>query len=238
MPLSEDPYVRAWIRAVDSLRTYHRYEIEGLDHLDSETSLLVVGYHGRPVAVDMVMLGVTMFERFGKPPRPILHQGIPAVLRSRLGWLTGDGPDLAEAVELGQHILTTPGGALEAARGHETRYRVDFGPRTGYLRLALRYGLPIVPTGASGVDDLYLPLADGYALGRKLGLPRGTPLWPALGLLGFFPFSPPFPAKVRQIVGRPIDLSGLRDEKHDLEEAHRSVMAEVQSLVDRARRLD
>jgi 1-acyl-sn-glycerol-3-phosphate acyltransferase len=235
MPLADDPFVRAWVRTVDALRTYHRYEVDGLDNLDSERSLLVVGYHGRPVAIDMVMLGVTMFERFGKPPRPILHQAIPAVLQRRLGWLTGDGPALAEAVELGQHILTTPGGASEAARGYPTRYRVDWGSRTGYLRLALRYQLPIVPTGAAGVDDLYIPLTDGYALGRRLGLGRGQPIWPALGPLGAFPFSPPFPVQVRQIVGRAIDLSGLRDEPRELAEAHRSIMAEVQSLVDRAR---
>ncbi|MCU0686067.1 MAG: acyltransferase [Polyangiaceae bacterium] len=237
MPLSDDPVVNAWLRAVGLLRNYHRYEVEGLDNLDSDTSLLVVGYHGKAVAMDMILLGATMFERFGKPPRPVLHQSLPTMLKNRLGWLSGDGPELAEAVELGQHILTTPGGAREAARGYESRYRVEWGSRTGYLRLALRYGLPIVPVGASGVDDLYLAPADGYALGRRLGLPRGTPFWPALGPLGLFPFSPPFPVQIKQIVGRAIDLSGLRDDERELGEAHRSIMADVQSLMDRARAL-
>jgi 1-acyl-sn-glycerol-3-phosphate acyltransferase len=236
MPLSDDPFVRGWVRVVDALRAYHRYEVEGLDNLDSERSLLVVGYHGRPIAIDIVMLGLTMFERFGKPPRPILHEKAPALLRDRLGWLAGDGPELEEAVALGQHILTSPGGMREAARGYETRYRVDWGSRTGYIRLALRYGLPIVPTGSSGVDDLYIALADGHAFGKKVGMPRGVPLWPALGPFGLFPFSPPFPVKVRQIVGCAIDLTGLRDDPRDLGEAHRCIMAEVQSLVDRARR--
>lgn len=238
MPLSDDIFVRTWLGVVDQLRRYHRYQVEGLDHLDSDSSLLVVGYHGRPVAIDMVMLGVTMFERFGKPPCPILHANIPGAVRDRLGWIAGDGPALANAVEMGQHILTTPGGALEAARGYRTRYRVDWGKRNGYLRLAMRYGLRIVPTGAAGVDDLYLPLADGYALGKRLGLPKGTPFWPALGMLGLFPFSPSFPVQIRQVVGRPIDLTGLRDDPRDLAEAHHSIMAEVQALVDRARGLD
>ena len=238
MPLSDDPVVRAWLRAGDHLRSYHGYEVEGLDNLDSDTSLLVVGYHGRPVAIDMIMLGVTMFERFGKPPRPILHQNIPSILKDRLGWLSGDGPDLVEALELGQHILTSPGGAREGARGYPTRYRVDWGSHAGYLRLALRYGLSIVPVGASGVDDLYLAPTDGYALAKKLGLPRGMPVWPALGLFGLFPFSPPFPVRVRQVVGKPIELTGLRDDPRDLAEAHRSIMAEVQCLMDAARGLD
>jgi hypothetical protein len=237
MPRSEDPYVRGWLSVVDSLRRYHRYEVLGLDHLDSDGSLMVVGYHGRPIAVDMVMLGVTMFERFGKPPCPILHQGLPKELLRRLRWAAGDGPEIAAAVEEGRHILVTPGGATEAARGYDSRYRVDWGRRVGYIKMALRYGLRIVPTGATGVDDLYLPLGDGYALGRKAGLPRGTPLWPALGPLGLFPFSPPFPVQVRQIIGEPIDVAGLRDDADALAEAHRSIMAEVQSLVDRARGL-
>lgn len=238
MPLSDDPIVRAWLRAVEHLRNYHRYEVEGLDNLDSDTSVLVVGYHGKGIAMDIVMLGATMFERFGKPPRPVLHQNIPSVLRERLGWLSGDGPAMAEAVDLGQHILTTPGGAREAGRGYATRYRVDWGSRTGYLRMALKYKLRIVPVGASGVDDLYFAPTDGYALGKKLGMPHGLPLWPALGLFGLFPFSPPFPVKVRQIIGNAIDLTGLRDDARDLAEAHRSIMGEVQSLVDRARALD
>jgi hypothetical protein len=208
--------------------------VDGLDNLDSETSLLVVGYHGRPVALDLIMLATTMHERFGKPPCPIVHRGIPATLRSSLGWITGDGPALGEAIQLGQHILVTPGGAREGTRGYGARYRVDWGSHTGYLRLALRYGLPVVPVGASGVDDLYLSLGEAYPFARTAGSSLGF-AWRGLGPLGFFPFSPPFPVQIRQVVGRAIDLTGLREDPRDFTEAHRSIMAEVQCLVDRAR---
>ena len=138
----------------------------------------------------------------------------------------------------GRHLIVTPGGAREATRPWREQYQVDWGPRTGYLRLALKYHLKIVPTAASGVDEVYVGLNNGYKLRKRLQLPHGASLW-----LGFGPFGPPiltpgFPVKIRLLIGEPIDLEaeGEVDPKDSdkLLELHTMVRSRVQTLLDRA----
>ncbi len=104
----------------------------------------------------------------------------------------------------------------------------------GYLRFALKYRLPIVPVGAAGVDDAYIGLNDGTALAHRLGLPRGLAVWFGLGPLGVFPFSPPFPVKMHQIIGAPIELPRGVDLKNPqvLLPLHELVTRKVQHLLD------
>src|SRR5262249_1175334 len=68
--------------------------------------------------------------------------------RGEGGLVTGDGPAVEEAVRRGELHVVEPGGTREGCRSFRHRYRVDWGERTGYLRLALRHRLPIVPIAA------------------------------------------------------------------------------------------
>jgi 1-acyl-sn-glycerol-3-phosphate acyltransferase len=225
---------------------YHRYTVDGLEHLDGGRAMLIVGYHGRPFAYDVCMLTVALYDRYGYLPHGVIHRGVDAVPGVRaivdaLGFVTGDDGGVGAAVARGEHVVVTPGGAAEGCRGVTDRYRVAWGERSGYVRLALRHGLPIVPVAAAGADDTYVGLYDGPALGRRLGLPSDWAwlAWLGLGPLGPWPLSPPFPVRLRQLVGAPIDLAtigvtDLRD--HDgVARAHRHVTERVQNLLDEAR---
>ncbi len=188
------------------------------------------------------MLTVTLHERLGYLPHGVVHGAVdhePLMrwVSSSLGFVTGDGAAVASARARGEHILVQPGGTREGCRSSLHRYRVDWGERMGYLRLALRHRLPIIPIAARGVDDGYLGFNDGHALGKRLGAPQRLPLWLGLGPLGLFPFSPPFPVKITQLVGEPIDP--LADGPVDPDDRprvlalHRRVAAAVQALLDR-----
>ena len=234
-------YLAAW----RSARRYFRYEVEGLENLDLGRSALIVGYHGRPVAYDVCILLLEMYERHGVMPHGIIHSAAHANpvlkwLSDGLGFVTGDGPDIAAAVARGEHIVVVPGGVREACRSVRTRYQVNWGPRRGYLKLALRYGLPVIPVAASGVDDAYIGFNDGYALGKWVHMPARLPLWFGLGPTGFWPFSPPFPVKIRQRIGQPIDLEAsgpLDPEDADaLTACHQRVTSAIQDLLAAARR--
>jgi hypothetical protein len=159
-------------------------------------------------------------------------------LSDGLGFFAGDEPGIAAAVARGEHLILTPGAALEGSRSYRHRYEVQWGEHLGYLRLALRYGLKIVPVGAAGCDDAYIGLNDGYELAKRVGLPRGWALWFGLGPLGLFPFSPPFPVRFHQIVGKPIDLKqhGVTDpdDRTALLRLHGHVTDTVQKLLARA----
>lgn len=234
--------LQTWLALFGAMRRYHRYEIVGLDRLLRRDACLLVGYHGKPVAYDLCMLTVTLHERLGYLPHGVVHGAVehePLMrwVASSLGFVTGDGLAVARAVARGEHILVQPGGTREGCRSSRHRYRVDWGDRTGYVRLALKHRLPIVPIAARGVDDGYIGFNDGYALGKLLGVPGRLPLWVGVGPCGLFPFSPPFPVKITQIVGEPIDLGAVDPDDHARVLAlHRRVAGAVQELLDEGQR--
>jgi 1-acyl-sn-glycerol-3-phosphate acyltransferase len=197
------------------------------------------------MAIDLCMLSVTLYERWGYIPRGVVHGGVESNLLMKwvsndLGFVTRDGPDVEEAVRRGQLIAVQPGGTKEGCRSFHHRYEVDWGERTGYLRMALRHRLPIVPAAGEGVDDAYIGLNDGYALGKRLGVPARLPLWFGVGIAGLWPLSPPLPVKIVSHIGEPIDIEGERDaalaDRAALLALHHKVRAAVQSLLDRANR--
>lgn len=237
----------AWIAYWRAWQWYHRYEVQGLEHLDGPGAKMIVGYHGRPIAYDMCMLTVALFDRLGYLPHGVVHRGLDTAsvtqqLVDALGFVTDDGKTLAAAIARGEHLVITPGGAQEGCRTALQRYRVDWGDRVGYVKVARRYGLPIVPVAAAGADDTFVGLIDAEATGRVLGIPRqwAWALWTGIGPFGLYPFSPPFPVKLRQRVGPPIDpWAGCRpddDEREGLLKTHRLVVRAVQRVLDDAQR--
>ena len=238
--------LRLWLAYWRLLQRYHRYTVAGLEHLDAPGAALIVGYHGRPFAYDMCMLTVALYDRLCYLPHGFVHRGMKRIpllrwLVDGLGFLTADDADVAAAVARGEHIVVTPGGTREGCRSFRQRYRVDWGERVGYVRLAVRHRLPIVPVAAAGADDAYIGLNDANRLGRRLGLPRDWTWLPWLGLgpLGPYPFSPPFPVRMRQLVGAPIDPRSqgeiALDDRAALLRIHDRVQRAVQELLDRAR---
>lgn len=231
-----------WLAIFHALGRYHRYQTAGLEHLLEGSSALIVGYHGRPLAWDLCMLTVELHRRTGAMPHGIVHRAFAAgpvgnVVRD-LGFLTDDGDAIAAAIRRGEHILVAPGGTHEGCRPATARYQVDWANHLGYLRLAWRHDLPIVPVAAVGVDDGYLGINDGDPWGRRVRMPLRLPFWVGLGMGGPFPFAPPWPVTIRQRIGAPLrPWRGRAGEPSpdDLLAAHRVVQGRVQGLLDALR---
>lgn len=230
----------AWLRYWRANQRWHRYEVRGFEHLEGPPAL-IVGYHGRSIARDLCMLTASVHDRMGYIPHAFFHRafgeypGLRSVLAG-VGGLTGDAASLEAVLERGEHLLTTPGGTGEGCRSHRHRYRVRWGDRMGYLKLALKYGLDLVPAAASGTDDTYIGLNDGDAWSRRLHAPANLPVWLGVGPLGLWPLSPPFPVKVTQHIGPRIHLPRVAREDHaGLAALHAQVVDTVQGLLDAAR---
>lgn len=230
-----------WLAWGAALRRWHRYDVRGIEHLDGPGPRLILGYHGRFMAFDLIILNHELWRRKGQLPVSIMHRYTgknPALrwLNEGLESATGDGPEMRAAVDGGRDIVLLPGGNREANRSHSQQYRLDWGERMGWLRLALRYRLPIVPVAAAGVDHTYIGLNDGYRLGKRFGTKDDLPLWLGLGPLGLAPFSPTFPVKFRQVIGAPIDLGPVPAdaEKSTLEPLRLRVLGAMQQCLDSA----
>ena len=251
----ENGWLRLWLDAWAGFSRWNHYEVENLEPLLQGQACLIVGYHGRPYAWDLCMLTVELHKRLGYLPHGIMHgsfdNGPGRQFINDLGFVTADGPELAAAVARGEHILVSPGGTHEGFRRGDA-YKVAWGKRNGYLKLALRYGLPIVPVAATGVDELFISLNNGEKWGKRLHMPARLPFWLALGPTGFWPFSMPFRTPVRQRVGAPIDVRALVEEiaklagtpmpwqdvladaagRPFLAAAHKRIQLEVQTILD------
>lgn len=236
--------LRRWLHGWNALARWTRYEVHGIERIPTDRASLVVGYHGRPIAHDLCMLQNAYYGRTGVMPHPIFHAAFAEHERTRrfmetLGFVWANDERLARFVARGEPIIVTPGGTREGCRSAWHRYRVHWGGRTGYIKLALAHGLPVVPVASDGADDLYLGLNDGYAWGKKLDLPHDMPAWLGLGLVGLWPLAVPFPARIRSFVGQPIDLLADGpvdiDDREQLLGLHRRITCAVQALLDGAR---
>src|SRR5262249_19994449 len=124
--------LRLWLGYWRLLQRYHRYTVEGLEHLDGPRAVLVVGYHGRPFAYDMCMLTVAVHDRLGYLPHGFVHRGMKRLpllrwLGDGLGFLPARGDDVARAGARGAHIRVTPRGAPRGSRRLRQRHRLHRG---------------------------------------------------------------------------------------------------------------
>jgi 1-acyl-sn-glycerol-3-phosphate acyltransferase len=240
--MASAPYALASHATFTLWRRYFRFETEGFDVLRDTESSLIVAYHGGPWTFDLWMLGDRMHDELGYFPRAVWHWlwwTIPGLreMVDELGGLRGvpTPQDMAELKRRGEHLIVAPGGMREAMRPFWRNGAVDLGERRGYVRLALRHDLPIIPVVATGLDATFVGLNDGYALSRRLFGRGDLPAWLALGAGGIWPLALPFPVKIHQRIGAPIQLEpGRDDDAAAVEAAHARVAATLQAMLEDA----
>ena len=176
---ARDPdFIRRRLPAIARYTSYFMPEVAGLDRLPAEGPVLLVGNHSclfyvpeawtcgqavmarRGVDVPAYVLGYDLL--FAVP-------GVGPFLR-RLGVIPASTARAESALADGACVLVYPGGDLEACRPWAQRNKVDFGGRKGFVRLALRCGVPVVPVVAHGGHHAVVVLARGDRLARAAGL--------------------------------------------------------------------
>ncbi|HIK32554.1 MAG TPA: acyltransferase family protein [Oscillatoriales cyanobacterium M59_W2019_021] len=206
-------------------RYYFRVETDGWHHLMDGKQVLLVGSHnGGLAAPDMSMVMYDWFRRFGTERlayglmHPMVWKVYPGLadLAMQMGAIVAHPKMAIAALQRGASVLVYPGGAQDVFRPHSLRDRIHFAGRQGFIKLALREGVPIVPVISTGAHDTLFVLADFYPLMRQLhewGMPwlfdfdpevfplfLGLPWGVALGPIPNFPL----PAKIRTRICEPI----------------------------------
>jgi len=246
---------------------YFRCDISGWKNIHPEKALYV-GNHNGLLTFEVLMLFYGFWKRFGTSKKALgLAHGM--VLKSplfkqilpKLGAIPAC-PELAlEAFENDYSLLVYPGGEKECFRPYRERKKVDFYQRKGFIRLALKAKVPIVPVISVGAHESYVILDRGEELAEKLGLKEkfrihGLPitvrslffLWClSTGLFTFFPlllvpgafFSIfiPMPAKMTFKFLPAIDVDAMYDhslsEDENLQNIYDFVLDVMQSAVNR-----
>lgn len=223
---------------------YFRAEVTGFERVPEEGPVLFVGNHsgGNMTPDSMVfMLGFNTYFGVERPIYALAHSLVtswPIVghLAKKWGIITA-GPNAASAaLKTGASVLVYPGGDVDTHRPWTARHEIRFDGRRGFLRLAKKAGVPIVPVVSVGGQDTYLPLTDGRAAAKLLRLDRLArlkvlPVSLALpwGLnVGDFLGHIPLPAKIRMEVLEPIDVNERFGDRADSKEAYDYVVARMQ----------
>lgn len=218
-------------------RYYFRVETFGMEHLPDGPVLLISNHAGQ-VALDAAMIGTAMIlER--EPPRIIRGMGeywLPTVpfvnlLMSRTGSVVGTPKNCTDLLRNQEAVIAFPEGVRGMNKLFSERYKLQrFG--TGFMRLALATGTPIVPIAVVGSEEQAPAIANFAQLGRLLGMPAFpiTLTFPWLGPLGLLPL----PAKYRIYVGRPMRFTGDPDDEDAVvaRKVQRVVLT-IQEMLDR-----
>src|SRR3954470_13587815 len=158
---------------------WFRMEIEGWEHLPPPPALLIGVHSGAPFVWDAWTVGVQWWRRFGseRPLHGTAHDALMAaplvgdVFRA-MGVLPAAPDSIASALAAGRDVALWPGGEVDSLRHWTDRDKAILAGRTGFVRMAIRTGVAIVPVATVGGPDSMPVLLTGRRLARALQLDR------------------------------------------------------------------
>ncbi len=249
--LKRDPsYIERTLPALRlSSKLYFRADVRGLDNIPAEGPVLLVGNHsGGTWIADTFVFSQYFYDHFG--PERRFHQlahdlvfkvpGLRALVE-RYGGVPASPENMRRALKRNAALLVYPGGDHETFRPSWESDQVDFAQRTGFVKLALEHGVPIVPVVSIGGQETALFLGQGRRLAKALQLDQRfrlkvlpAALGPPFGVTFLdLPVRFPLPAKISIRVGKPIDLRERLGEQADLEDAYELVTSTMQRTLTR-----
>lgn len=249
-PLDErDPaFIRATLPAYRLLtQLYFRPKVRGLEHIPAEGPVLLVGNHsGGTLIVDTFAFAYAFYSYFG--PERTFHQlahdlvfAVPGLASLRkYGTIPASHANAERALEAGAALLVYPGGDHETFRPSWRSSEVQFGGRSGFIRLALARDAAIVPVVAIGGQETALFLTRGERLARLLRLDRllrlkvlPVQVAPPFGLTVLdLPGRIPLPSQITIEVLPELDLRGRFGPDPDEEEVYRAITEQMQRALD------
>lgn len=221
---------------------YFRARIEGMEQLP-ESPFLAVGNHSGGTLIPDALVWLSAYHTAGRHTR-LLTLAHPAIFSlypkrltrslARLGAIRADARLALRALREGNALQVYPGGDADACRSFRRRNTIVFGGQTGYVKLAQKAGVAIVPVVSIGAHESLCILWDGARLARWLGVDRRWRLrtWPlSLCLpwgvwLGPLPGYLPLPSKIVVRVLPPQSTHG------DVDAVDRRVRAVMQEALD------
>jgi 1-acyl-sn-glycerol-3-phosphate acyltransferase len=236
---------------------WFRMEMEGWDDLPEPPALFIGIHSGAPFVWDAWTVGVQWWRHFGDERK--LHgtahdalmaaPGIGAYFR-RMGVLPAAPDSISAALAAGHDVALWPGGEVDSLRPWTQRDEAILAGRKGFVRMAIKTGVPIVPISTVGGPDSMPVLTSGRKLASLLQLDK-------LARLKRFPIAlsapwgigpallpeVPLPTKIRTAFQKPVKLSSDPKKANDEDYVNRKyeeVLGSIQNGMDtlaRRRRL-
>jgi 1-acyl-sn-glycerol-3-phosphate acyltransferase len=234
---------------------YFRLETSGWERLPEETSLLIGNHSGGSLTMDAWTFVFDWWRRFGT--ERVLHATAHDVLMAtpglgdyfrQAGVIPASREGVTAALSAGCDVVIWPGGDVDAMRSWRRRDEAVLGGRMGFVRTAIRSGVPIVPVATVGGHDTAFVLSEGRwiadGLDRVSGLKkklRGSQLPIVLGFpfgltIETIPTHLPLPAKIRTELLDPVHVDHDPERVNDrdyVDSIYREVESAIQAGMDR-----
>src|SRR5881227_2700171 len=180
-------------------RQWFRVEWQGLEKIPTEGGALLVANHAAAIPSDapVIMHGIeTELHRPVYGMADHLFKAVPIVgtLWSRSGGVAAHPENAYRLLREQQQLaLVFPEGSKGPGKTFDQRYQLRRFGRGGFVEIAMRAGVPIVPIAVVGAEESMPILVKIPALAKLLGLPN-FPITanqllfgPLLGNLAYFP---------------------------------------------------
>ena len=201
-----DPVYDRWLRV----------EWEGFEKIPTEGGALMAANHAGAIPVDAPSIMHGIERELGRPVYGLADEvfkkmPVVNVAWSRLGGVQAH-PDNAYRLlrEQQQLVMVFPEGSKGPGKLYSERYRLRRFGRGGFVQIAMRAGVPIIPLAIIGNEETMPIVAKVPALAKALGVPY-APITANM-LFGPIGMWVPFPAKMRIRVLDPVRLDVLPDQ--------------------------
>lgn len=216
--------------------TWWRVDVRGTDAIPAGPAM-VVANHGGALPWDALVLRLAARRPpAGRDLRALLDEAALATalvgtVSRRLGAVPASGPNLQAILEAGALAGVFPEGSRAGGKPWGERYRLQRFGRGGFVRVAARAGVPMVPCAIVGSEEVSAPFGRQGWMAEALGLPL-------LGLAAAIPFAPlawlPLPSRWSVRFGPPIPPPPLdrADDPAAIGAGAEEVRAALQRMLD------
>lgn len=198
--------------------SWFRAEWEGLEKIPRFGGALLIGNHAGAIPSDAPVIMHGVETELGRPVYGLadyFFRTVPVVgtLWSRAGGVPAR-PDNAYRLlhDQGQLALVFPEGVKGVSKPFSDRYQLRRFGRGGFVEIAMRAGVPVVPIAVIGSEETMPVLWQLPQLAQALGLPF-FPITANMLVMGPLGLVVPFPAKLRLRVLDPVSFDVEPDQE-------------------------
>lgn len=219
---------------------WFRVEWDGLDKIPAQGGALLIANHAGAIPIDAPIIMHGIERELGRPVYGMADYFFRTLPVLGTLWARGGGvparPDNAYRLlhDQQQLVLVFPEGVKGPSKVYTGRYRLRRFGRGGFVEIAMRAGVPVVPIAVIGSEEAMPVLARVPGVARVLGVPylpitANVLLFGPLGLFVYFPVK--FKLKVLDPVCFDIPPDLPRYSKSRVMDEAESIRARLQDTV-------
>ena len=197
---------------------WFRVRWEGLEKIPDEGGALLVANHAGAIPSDAPVIMHGIEKELGRPVYGLadyFFRTIPVVgtLWARAGGVSARPANAYRLLrEQGQLVLDFPEGTKGPSKSFTDRYQLRRFGRGGFVEIAMRAGVPIIPIAVTGSEEAMPVLFRLPAVAKVLGIPY-FPVTANILALGPLGVLVPFPAKFTLRVLDPVSFDVPPDQE-------------------------